>query len=48
MVEHRRGFGRLENIILVNAQNPENAKYQGRSIAAIAKEMKTTSRHYFR
>lgn len=32
--------GGWKNIILVNAQNPENAKYQGRSIAAIAKEMK--------
>jgi len=32
--------GGWKNIILVNAQNPENAKYQGRSIATIAKEMK--------
>lgn len=32
--------GGWKNIILVNAQNPENAKYQGRSIAAISKEMK--------
>lgn len=31
--------GGWKNIILVNAQNPENAKYQGRSIAAIAKEL---------
>ena len=32
--------GGWKNIILVNAQNPENAKYQGRSIEAIAKELK--------
>lgn len=32
--------GGWKNIILVNAQNPENAKYQGRSIATIAKELK--------
>src|SRR5690242_16603821 len=32
--------GGWKNIILVNAQNPENAKYQGRSIAAVAKELK--------
>src|SRR5229473_2412866 len=32
--------GGWKNIILVNVQNPENAKYQGRSIAAIAKELK--------
>jgi len=32
--------GGWKNIILVNAQNPDNAKYQGRSIAAIAKELK--------
>jgi len=32
--------GGWKNIILVNAQNPENAKYQGRSVAAIAKELR--------
>jgi N-acyl-D-amino-acid deacylase len=32
--------GGWKNIILVNAQNPENAEYQGRSIATIAKELK--------
>lgn len=32
--------GGWKNIILVNAQNPKNAKYQGRSIATIAKELK--------
>jgi len=32
--------GGWRNVILVNAQNVENAKYQGRSIAAIAKELK--------
>jgi N-acyl-D-amino-acid deacylase len=32
--------GGWKNIILVNAQNSENAKYQGRSIAAVAKELK--------
>jgi N-acyl-D-amino-acid deacylase len=32
--------GGWKNIILVNAQNQENAKYQGRSVAAIAKEVK--------
>lgn len=32
--------GGWKNIILVNAQNPDNAKYQGRSIATIAKELK--------
>ena len=32
--------GGWKNIVLVNAQNPENSKYQGRSIAAIAKELK--------
>jgi N-acyl-D-aspartate/D-glutamate deacylase len=31
--------GGWRNIVLVNAQNPENAKYQGRSIAEIAKEL---------
>ncbi len=32
--------GGWRNVILVNAQNAENAKYQGRSIAVIAKELK--------
>ena len=32
--------GGWRNIILVNAQNAENAKYHGRSIAVIAKELK--------
>jgi len=32
--------GGWKNIILVNAQNPENAKYQTRNVAAIAKELK--------
>ncbi|MEO8449914.1 MAG: D-aminoacylase [Gemmatimonadota bacterium] len=31
--------GGWKNIILMNARNPENAKYQGQSIEAIAKEM---------
>jgi N-acyl-D-aspartate/D-glutamate deacylase len=32
--------GGWQNVILVNAQNPDNAKFQGRSIADIAKELK--------
>lgn len=32
--------GGWKNIVLVNAQDAENVKYQGRSIAAIAKELK--------
>ena len=32
--------GGWKGVVLVNAANPENAKYQGRSIADIAKEMK--------
>jgi len=32
--------GGWKGVVLVNAQNPENAKYEQRSIAAIAKEMK--------
>jgi N-acyl-D-amino-acid deacylase len=31
--------GGWQNVVLVNAQNPDNAKYQGRSIAEIAKEL---------
>jgi N-acyl-D-amino-acid deacylase len=31
--------GGWQNVVLVNAQNPDNAKYQGRSIADIAKEL---------
>jgi N-acyl-D-amino-acid deacylase len=31
--------GGWQNVILVNAQNPDNAKFQGRSIADIAKEL---------
>jgi N-acyl-D-amino-acid deacylase len=31
--------GGWQNVILVNAQNPENARFQGRSIADIAKEL---------
>ncbi|MGD9561655.1 MAG: amidohydrolase family protein [Pyrinomonadaceae bacterium] len=30
--------GGWENIVLVNAQNPDNAKFQGKTLAAIAKE----------
>jgi len=32
--------GGWKGVVLVNAQNPDNAKYEQRSIAAIAKEMK--------
>jgi len=32
--------GGWQNVILVNAQNPDNAKFQGRSLADIAKELK--------
>ncbi|HEY2548394.1 MAG TPA: D-aminoacylase [Candidatus Acidoferrum sp.] len=32
--------GGWQNVILVNAQNPDNARFQGRSIADIAKELK--------
>lgn len=32
--------GGWENVILVDAKNPENAKLEGKSIAAIAKELK--------
>lgn len=32
--------GGWQNVILVNAQNPDNAKFQGRSIADIAQELK--------
>ena len=31
--------GGWQNVILVNAQNPDNAKFQGRSIADIAREL---------
>ncbi len=31
--------GGWQNVVLVNAQNPDNAKYQGHSIADIAKEL---------
>lgn len=31
--------GGWQNVILVNAQNPDNARFQGRSIADIAKEL---------
>jgi N-acyl-D-amino-acid deacylase len=31
--------GGWQNVVLVNAQNPDNAKYQGRTIADIAKEL---------
>ena len=31
--------GGWQNVVVVNAQNPANAKYQGKSIAVIAKEM---------
>lgn len=31
--------GGWQNVVLMNAQNPDNAKYQGRNIADIAKEL---------
>jgi N-acyl-D-amino-acid deacylase len=31
--------GGWQNVVLVNAQNPDNAKYQGRNITEIAKEL---------